>query len=619
MPSTDTRRRRRAERQQQTRRQERQQWTRAHVTPPQPSRPRSWPETPAADVVQSQVTERPRETAPRAESARSEPRVLVAPVSIPASGDSLTVTEPEGQEEDELFHEEDEDEEDPEGVAARREAYSSRLELAHVIREFGQEYLERARGQALHPDTLAQQERVLRALLACRTSAMGEHRWRCPKCEATYVSFHSCGDRHCPKCGERKRRLWAEKLELDLLPVTYHHVIPTLPHELTCFVMAHGEVLYSKVMRAAGQAVLQLGKEKLEAQLAAQLVLHTWGQLGLRHVHLHMMVPGGGIPLDASRGDWVGFPEKEKFLSLDRLADLFRDGLLEALRVAHAEDPLPLRGEWRVLESPQAFEAFLEPFKTITWIVRHRSVWVPLSKPEEERYLHIINYLARYANRVMLSNSRLLGLEGHEVLLRYKDYREGNQWKTAKIPGVEFLERFLQHVLPRGLHNKRRYGFWGYRVRTNNLARIRQQMGVPPREEPPPEDAGQQQCSRRCTRCETELEHESQTARPPIPVLLDLIWEDLQRALDAYPESYPVRTHAKMELLPYLERLYRCREVMRWAREQQERARCEAAAIAGSKTACDPHATRRHPHRGPPPDRQRRLELDLGPCELPPP
>ncbi len=625
MQSTDTLRRRRAERQPQTRRQFVEQATPAHATPPGLSRTRPLPETPAAEVVKSQLTERLLETTPHAEQVSSKPRVLAVTVRERASDEALTATEREEreeQEDDELFHEEDE--EDPEGVAARREAYGGRLELAHVVREFGQEYLERARGQALHPDTLAQQERVLRALLACRTSAMGEHRWRCPECEASYLTFNSCCDRHCPKCGEQQRRLWAEKLALDLLPVTYHHVIPTLPHELTCFVMAHGEVLYSQVMQAAGQAVLQLGQEELEAQLAAQLVLHTWGQIGNPHVHLHLMVPGGGIPRDASRGDWVAFPEERKFLSLERLAQLFRDGLLKALRAAYAEDQLQRRGTWRVLESPQAFEAFLEPFEAISWIVRHRSVWVPHSQPEEERYLHIIRYLARYANRVMIANSRLLGLEGHKVLLRYKDYRDGNQWKTEKVPGVEFL----QHVLPRGLHNKRRYGFWGYRVRTRNLERIRQQWDVTPRVQPQPEEEQkEQQRTRRCTRCEHELEQVSQTPRPSIPVMLDLVWEDLQRALDVYPQSCPVRTHSQLLVQPYLDRIHRCREATQRAREQeqQERERSQATAIDHGWTGRDQHAarrqhpTRQHPHRGPPPDRQRRLDLDLARCELPPP
>ena len=219
----------------------------------------------------------------------------------------------------------------------RRERYGRHVELAHLIREFGQEYLAQAQRDGLSPELLKRQERVLRDLMGCRTSAMGEHAWDCEDCGAQYLFFNSCGNRHCPKCREHDRREWAEKLEQDLLPVEYHHLILTLPRPLTELVMAHGEVLYAQVMRASGEAILAVGKRLLNAQLAAQVLLHTWGQTGNRHVHSHCLVPAGGMPRDdPQERAWIGFPEKGVFLSLERLANDFRDLFLDALKKTHA-------------------------------------------------------------------------------------------------------------------------------------------------------------------------------------------------------------------------------------------------------------------------------------------
>jgi len=155
----------------------------------------------------------------------------------------------------------------------RRESYGRNLTLGHVVREFTEEYRQTAAYLELSPATRARQERVLRDLLGCRTSAMGEHEWHCGSCDQTYVYFNSCGNRHCPTCREGYRREWAEKVALDLLPVPYEHVMLTLPRPLTQLVMAHGDALYSTVMQAGGAALMAVGRKFL----ATLGVLHAWG------------------------------------------------------------------------------------------------------------------------------------------------------------------------------------------------------------------------------------------------------------------------------------------------------------------------------------------------------
>ncbi len=254
----------------------------------------------------------------------------------------------------------------------------------------------------------------------------------------------SLGVGNAPRARSASGTQWAEKLELDLLPVEYHHLVLTLPRELTQLVMAHGDVLYTKVMRASGMAILAVGKELLSAQLAAQIMLHTWGQIVNDHVHSHCLVPAGGLTYGkkGTKREWVGFPEQGKFLSLVALSNAFRDLFLEELEKVHASGELQLVGRWRALESHSAFKKSLDPFRSIHWIVRHRAVWMPRGLENGKPYNSVVRYLARYANRVVIANSRLDKIDGDDVLFRYKDYRDENTWKTKRMArGLGLCER----------------------------------------------------------------------------------------------------------------------------------------------------------------------------------
>ena len=293
--------------------------------------------------------------------------------------------------------------------------------------------------------------------------------------------------------------------------------------------------------------------------------------------------------------DWVGFPEKGKFLSRDDLADEFRDRLIAELEKAHASGALVLQGRWRGLKSHDAFKASLDPVRWIHWQVRHRAVWTPRKLSEGSPYNSVVGYLAAYANRVVIGNSRLKEIDGNDVLFSYKDYRDGNQWKTMPMPGVVFLERFLRHMLPHALHNKRRYGFWGYSVRTKNLELIRAQLGVSAGETDTEtgerdEDASHEgEKARHCAVCKAELQYIGGTHRPSVRIIMDMVWEDMQRALDVHPESYTVRTYEEL----YLEE--RKRDLEQWMEE-----------VRGPR---DEREAKKHQRRGPPPDRQRRLDF----------
>ncbi|MHB9081969.1 MAG: IS91 family transposase [Pirellulaceae bacterium] len=246
-------------------------------------------------------------------------------------------------------------------------AWRPKLDLAEVFRTFGPEY-RRQCGDRLS----VQQDRVLRELMVCRTQVLGSHQWACERCGQQVELFNSSKNRHCPKCGRHDREKWAAQVQADLLPIPYVHVVLTLPEQLTELAFAHPTVLYPLLLRAGAEAILQLAREELEAELAVLILLHTWGQLMNRHVHGHCLVSGGGLWLHGERFIQL---KSGAFLSLDKLACVLRERYLKKLDSLYRRGELVLEGDWRQLERGQAWQQWLEPLRHMDWVVFIRSVW----------------------------------------------------------------------------------------------------------------------------------------------------------------------------------------------------------------------------------------------------
>ena len=422
-------------------------------------------------------------------------------------------------------------EEEEEPSAACR----AKLDMAEVLRTFGPEY-RRHVGDRL----TVQQDRVLRELLVCRTEVLGSHQWACERCGQQVELFNSCKNRHCPQCGAYERRLWAAQVQADLLPIEYHHVVVTLPRPLTWLAFDHPRLLYPLVLRIGAEAILRLVRTELEVELAVLILLHSWGQLMNQHVHGHCLVSGGGLWLHGER--FIQLKSGE-FLSLADLAREFRDLFLQRLDSLHRRGQLVLEGDWRQLDCGPAWQEFLQPLRTIDWVVFSRGVWDRREEVGRKgEVARAVEYLAHYANRVAMSNGRLLAIEGDDVWFRYKDHRDGGAWKTTSLPGVEFIERFLWHLLPPGLRRIRRFGVWGNRVRTEKLTLLRRLLGVQPPEsveavdEAPPtqreeESAepldlellrleAEQGTPRKCRGCGGNMVETYQTPRPTVAELM---------------------------------------------------------------------------------------------------
>src|SRR5262249_39272514 len=341
------------------------------------------------------------------------------------------------------------------------------VEVAAVIREHGKEFV--AKYGALLTVT---QRKALRDLAACRTAALGGHVERCADCGHERIAYNSCRNRHCPKCQALARARWLEREAQLLLPVEYHHVVFTLPDEVAELARSNRVVLYQALFEAASATLRDVAANprRLGAQLGILMVLHTWGQNLHHHPHLHAVVTGGGLSCDR-RGVVEAAPVWRScrpgfFLPVRVLGRVFRGKYLELVRSAFKEGKLHLPTRLQALADPHRFAAWLRPLYAKEWVVHSKP---PFGGPEQ-----VLKYLARYTHRVAISNSRLLRLEQGRVTFRYKDYADAHQGKTMTLDAVEFLRRFLEHVLPKGLMKIRHYGLLASRQRQQKLKRSRQ-------------------------------------------------------------------------------------------------------------------------------------------------
>lgn len=327
-------------------------------------------------------------------------------------------------------------------------------DLAEIIRSVGDEYL------ASRPTTPFQRK-AMRAIRRCRTEEMGWLPASCEGCGVEFPLFRSCRNRNCPQCQAQARADWLEQREKELLPVPYFHVVFTVPAMLNPIAMHCPEVFYSALLRAAGNALLDVGWSKLKARLGCLTILHTWGQNLSLHPHVHCVVPGGGFSGDGKR--WVAVPNPKYLLPIKVLARRFRTLLCHALRTAERN------GEF--LRAP----ADVLPHTTIEGAAAQE--WIAYAKRPFGGPAQVLSYLSQYTHRIAISNHRIVSFENGEVTFRWRDYADQNRTKLCTLNALEFLRRFLQHVLPDRFVRIRYFGFMANRNRGNNIRRARALTG----------------------------------------------------------------------------------------------------------------------------------------------
>lgn len=318
------------------------------------------------------------------------------------------------------------------------------------------------------------------AIERCRTATLGGHVARCEDCAHEHIAYNSCRNRHCPKCQAGAAKAWLAAREAELLPVRYFHLVFTLPKPIADLAHQNKRQIYNLLMRASADTVIRIAADPkhLGARIGITSVLHTWGSAMTHHPHVHMIVPGGGLSADGTK--WIAC-RRNFFLSVRVLSRLYRRLILEGLVRLHKSGKLQFFGDHAELVDRAAFDAFLQPLRKIDWVVYAKE---PFAGPKA-----VLAYLSRYTHRVAIANSRLIRIDDRGVTFRVKDYRiEGpGRHTTMTLKPDEFIRRFLIHVLPKGQHRIRHYGFFGNGNRAANVAGIRGLLGA---RSPSREDAG---------------------------------------------------------------------------------------------------------------------------------
>ena len=311
--------------------------------------------------------------------------------------------------------------------------------------------------------------KVLLALMACRTPALGGHLFECARCGQEHFVPHSCRNRHCPTCQGANGFDWLEQQAQLLLPIPYFHLVFTLPHDLNPLIQQNRAALHGLLFDTVSATLLEFGRNHLHAQIGLTAVLHTWSQTLLDHYHLHCVVTGGGLRLDGQSWKHTGphwlFPVRA-------LSRVFRGKFRHGLQALHAAAQIEFHGQLLPLARPEAFAALLRQACRQPWVVYAKR---PFAGPDV-----VLAYLSRYTHRVGITNGRLLTLDpaSRTVTFAYKDYADGSKRKTMTLSLDEFLRRFRLHILPERFVKIRHYGLHSNRNRRARVAQARAALGA---------------------------------------------------------------------------------------------------------------------------------------------
>jgi hypothetical protein len=338
--------------------------------------------------------------------------------------------------------------------------------LGEVLRHFGPGYLR------THVLSTAQ-ARAWRAIVACRTAALGGERLRCNGCGAQQWRWHSCRNRHCPQCQSRQRDAWRAARLAELLDVPYCHLVFTLPHEINALAAVHARWVYDTLMQCTAATLTEFAANPrwLGGTGAFTLVLHTWTQDLRRHLHVHALMACGALQLAREgalgNGAWIEPKRSRDFLfPVHALSKVFRGKFMQALQDAErggvlARDPARDAAQRRQRQ---------HALRRHDWVVYAKT---PLAGPAA-----VLDYLARYTHRTAIGNERLLAIAGDKVLLRVRADDTGAK-RVMALPGEQFIARLLLHVLPPGFKRIRHYGLLAPAAKTERLAIARELLAMP--------------------------------------------------------------------------------------------------------------------------------------------
>jgi len=342
----------------------------------------------------------------------------------------------------------------------------NRLELADIIRKHHDEFLRTM------PST-AEQRKVMNHIMDCRTDKMGGFVESCTDCGHVRTVYHSCRNRHCPKCQTLVKEQWLDARKAELLPCGYFHQVITIAHDLNSVILSNRKVALAILFAAVNETLQTFAKDpqwRHVGRLGFIAVLHTWTQLLLDHFHLHCLIPAGVISFDDKR--WKPARVKKKYLFRnDSVAKEFKKRFLGKLQKAHERGELVFPGNTKQFAAPAKFKALLRKAGSKKWVVDAKR---PFAGPEQ-----VLEYLGRYTHRVAITNNRIKSIANGKVTFTYKDRNDNDRVKEKPLPAMEFIRRFLLHILPKGFMKIRYFGFLSHRNKGKYIPLIRRLINRP--------------------------------------------------------------------------------------------------------------------------------------------
>lgn len=337
--------------------------------------------------------------------------------------------------------------------------------MSYAIQEiFKNSYKDFQLTHPTYPDT----HKAAWAILNCKTPLMGGNQAVCQDCEASHIHYNSCRNRHCPCCQAISKEKWIDARKADVVDAPYFHAVFTVPHELNSLIFSNKKVLYNLLYSSSADTLKELAQDKrhLGAEIGFISILHTWGSNLSYHPHIHAIVLGGGLS------------KEEQFLSaktgflfpIQAVSKLFRGKFLHGLKMLYDKGHLKIPFSNVMLQYRREFNNFLS--------LLYAKEWVPHLKETFNGAENVINYLGRYTHNIAISNSRILKIMSDSVTFSIKDYKTGNP-STVTLALVEFIRRFLMHVLPDRFVRIRHYGLLSNRLKRKKMTLVRSLVGGP--------------------------------------------------------------------------------------------------------------------------------------------
>lgn len=305
------------------------------------------------------------------------------------------------------------------------------------------------------------QMKAASAIRKCKTKEMGCNLSSCSECGYIDIHYNSCRNRNCPNCQALLKEKWVDARKSEVIDAPYFHAVFTVPHELNSLIYCNQKILYGLLHKAAAQSLLELSQDPkfLGATPGIIQVLHTWSQDLSYHPHIHCIISGGGLTKDLK----LKKSKANFFIPVRVLRDKFKGKFLCLLKELFKNGSLCFAGGCASLACPQEFYSFCDSL--------YKKDWCPFIKETFNGFGNAIEYLGRYANRIAISNARILSVSETAVSFSARDYRTGEK-RIVELSNLEFIRRFLMHVLPEGFQKIRYFGFLNNRCRKKNLALI---------------------------------------------------------------------------------------------------------------------------------------------------